>query len=150
VVLELGLRSRVALERGFVARARRHLRFQSRESRLDRKLCSATGQQVLLDRTRAITRWSLIVERDAHTFREAELAAVKRLLAREHPQQRRLAGSVATGDRHPLARLELERDAAEQRYSGDVLREVGGNADGHVSDGMQRRFAPIRCARCGA
>jgi hypothetical protein len=50
VVLELGLRARVALERRLVARARRHLRLEAREARLDRELRGAAGQQVGLDR----------------------------------------------------------------------------------------------------
>src|SRR2546427_4529408 len=46
---------------------------------------------------------------------EHELAAVKLRLAREDPKQRRLAGAVRAGKREPLAALDLERDAVEQR-----------------------------------
>ena len=103
----------------------------SREARLDRELGRAAREQVVAQRDAALARRALIVQRDPHALREGQLAAVDRRLAGEHPQQRRLAGAVAPGDRHPLAAFELERDAAQQRLAGDVLGEVGGDADGH-------------------
>ena len=57
------------------------------------------------------------MQRHARALREAQFAGVDRLLAGEHPQQRGLARPVAPGDGHALARLELERDAAQQRLA---------------------------------
>src|SRR6202041_3430501 len=82
-------------------------------------------------------RWALVVQRDAHALAEAQLTAIDRLLAGEHPQQRRLTRAVAPRDRHALAALELERDAAQQRFAGDVLVEVRCDQLSHV-DGHGR------------
>ena len=41
------------------------------------------------------------------------------------------SGTVATGQRHPVAALELERDATQQRLAGDVLAQIGGDDHGH-------------------
>jgi hypothetical protein len=71
------------------------------------------------------------VQHDPRALREAELAAVDRLLAGEHPQERRLARSVAPGDRHARAALELEGDPAQQRLPGHVLVQVGCDQYGH-------------------
>ncbi len=78
-------------------------------------------------------------------------------LAREHPQQRRLAGAVAPRDRHPFAALELERDAAQQRLPGDVLVQVGCDQQGHrllmVGPRLGRPTSGrirARCAACSA
>ena len=62
-----------------------------------------------------------------------ELAAVDRRLAGEHPQQRRLAGAVAAGQRHPVPALEPEGDAAQERLARHVLGEVGCDEDGHAA-----------------
>ena len=91
--------------------------------------------------TVALARRALVVQRDARALLEGELAAVDRRLAREHPQQRRLARAVAPGDGQPVAALELERDAAEQRLAGDVLAEVGGDEHGHTNQGTGEGFA---------
>jgi hypothetical protein len=64
------------------------------------------------------------VQRDARVACERELAAVDARLAGQHAQQRRLAGSVAARERQPLATLELERDAPQQRAPGHVLGEI--------------------------
>src|SRR5205807_1655426 len=69
--------------------------------------------------------------RHARALCEHELAGVDRCFAREHPQERRLAGAVAPGQRHPVAALELERDPAQQRLAGDVLAYVGCDYDRH-------------------
>ncbi len=94
------------------------------EPRLERELGGAAGQEILAQRERALARRALVVQRDTGVLCERELATVDLCLAGEHPQQRRLAGAVAPGNRQPLAPLELERDAAQQRRSGDVLGEV--------------------------
>jgi hypothetical protein len=64
------------------------------------------------------------VQHDPRSLRQAQLAAVDRLLAGEHSQQSRLARAVATRDRHARAALELERDPAQQRLPGHVLVQV--------------------------
>ncbi len=122
--LQPRLRARVARERRLVARAGRHLRLEVSQLRLDRELLRAPRQQVLAQRHPALARRALVVQRDAHALGDAQLAAVDRGLAGEHPQQRRLARAVAPGDRHPFAALELERHAAQQRLPGDVLVQV--------------------------
>jgi hypothetical protein len=71
------------------------------------------------------------VQRDPRALLEDHLAAVDRRLAREHPQQRRLARAVAPGERHPVAPLELERDAAEQGHARHVLRQVRRDENRH-------------------
>ena len=139
----------VALERAGIGRARGHRGLEVAQALLDLQLDRARGEQVRLECPASLARRALVVEDDAHALREAELTAVDPGFAGEHPQQRRLAGAVATGDRHSLAALELEGDAAEQRLSGDVLGEARGDTDGHGADGMRRPCAQIRCARCG-
>ena len=79
----------------------------------------------------ALARRTLIVQRDPHALGDAQLAPVDRGLAREHPQQRRLARAVAPGDRHPFAALELERHPAQQRLPGHVLVQVRCDQQGH-------------------
>ena len=91
--------------------------------------CSSAAQ-LLLDarqvarrpraRTRAasalsLERRPLVVQRDARPLLERELAAVLLGLAREHAEQRRLAGAVRPGERDAVAALDLERDAVEER-----------------------------------
>ena len=64
-------------------------------------------------------------------FSKRELAAVDRVCAGEHPQQRGLAGPVAAGERHAIAPLELERDALEQRRPRHVLVQRRCDHDRH-------------------
>ena len=101
--LQPGLRARVTGEQRVVHLALPHAPLEVRELRLDRELLDAARQHVLAQRPSAIARRALVVEHDPRALREAQLAAVDRLLAREHPQQRRLAGAVAPGDRHARA-----------------------------------------------
>ena len=80
------------------------------------------GEAPMLHATvEALARRALIVERKPRALRQRELAGVDRRLTSEHPQQRRLAGAVAAGDRHPVAPLKPERDAAQQRAACHVL-----------------------------
>ena len=53
-------------------------------------------------------------------------------LAGERAQQRRLAGAVRPGEREPVAPLDLERDAVEERRAGELLAEVGCDQDCHA------------------
>jgi hypothetical protein len=73
----------------------------------------------------------LVVERDARPLRECERAAVDAELAGQHPKQRRLPGAVRPGEGEPVAALDLERDAVEQRVSRDVLAELVCDYDCH-------------------
>ena len=102
---------------------------------LDRDQFARAAQDVVAQRHAALPRRPLVVERDLRPFGEHELAEIDRRLTGEHPQQRRLARAVAAGQRHPVATLELERDPAQQRLTGDVLAEVGCDHDGHGDDG---------------
>src|SRR5205085_2118890 len=79
----------------------------------------------------ALARGTLVVQRHAGVARPRELAAVGRLLARQHAQQRRLPGAVAAGDRQALATLQAQRDPREQRAAGHVLGQVGGGENCH-------------------
>src|SRR5207244_4382960 len=91
----------------------------------------AGAQDVVAQRDGALPRRALVVQHDPDALAEDELAAVDRRLAREHPQQRRLAGAVAPGDRQAVAALELERDATQQRLPRHVLGEIGCDDNGH-------------------
>jgi hypothetical protein len=124
VVLELGLGVGIALEGRAVGCPRRHLPLEPRESGLDRELGDAAREQILLERSTPLARRSLVVQHRAHALGEGELTTIERIFAREHPQQRRLTGPVAPSDGHPIARFELEGDAAEERLTGHVLGET--------------------------
>ncbi len=58
----------------------------------------------------------LLEKRDARCGREPALAVVEHGRARQHPQQRRLAGTVAADQPDVLAGLELKVGAVEQRH----------------------------------
>ena len=80
------------------------------------------------------------------------LDAADQALAGEHPQQRGLAGPVASGERHPVAALELEGHAAEQVSPRHVLVQRRCDHDRHGANCHARRThvtrAPARSA-CG-
>ena len=133
-VLEPGLRLGVAAERGVVVGALCHRLLERRELLLDRDQLARARQHVLAEAEVALARRALVVERDLGVLGQHQLAEVDRRLAGQHPEQRRLAGAVAPGQRHPVAALELERDAAQQRLAGDVLAQVGCDDYGHVCE----------------
>ncbi len=120
--LEARLDAGVLLDRALVALA--HLLFEHGELRLELDRLAAAGQHVVAQRQVALTRRALVVQRDPRALLEHQLAAVDRRLPGEHPQQRRLPGAVAAGDRHAIAALELERDAAQERFADHVLGEI--------------------------
>jgi hypothetical protein len=122
--LQPRLRAGVTRQHRLVRVARRHLRLEGRQLRLDLQLLGTARQQVLAQRHPALARRALVVQSDAHALRHAQLAAVDRGLPREHPQQRGLARAVAPRDRHPFAALQLERHSAQQRLPGHVLVHV--------------------------
>ena len=105
--LQARLRAGVAVEQRFVllrlpsplpglARAGcLHTPLQLRQLTLGRELLRAAREHVLAQRDPALARRALVVQRHARALREAQLAAVDRLLPGEHPQQRRLTRAVA-------------------------------------------------------
>src|SRR3954471_19215065 len=121
--LEAGVDVGIALQRRLVAPGHRGL--EAPELGLELERLAAAREHVLAQRQVALARRALVVQRDPHALAEDQLAAVDRRLPREHPQERRLAGAVAPGDRQPLAALEFERDAAQERLAGHVLGQVG-------------------------
>ena len=78
---------------------------------------------------------------------EADLATVNRIQPRERPQQQALAAAGGTGDRHALARMELETEVPPKHAAFDTAGEVHGGEDrlrhrlGRSAD--QRRFATV-------
>jgi hypothetical protein len=84
------------------------------------------------------------VQRDARSLLEDELAAVDSRLPGEHAQQGGLPGAVAPGERHAVAALELERDAAEQRTARHVLVESASDHHGHVRERLKPPRAGAR------
>src|SRR6185436_10357519 len=91
------------------------------------------GEDVVAQRHVPFARRALVVEGDLDALLERQLAVVDRRLAGEHPQQRRLAGAVAAGERHAISALELERDPAHERLARDVLADVRCDHDRHVA-----------------
>jgi hypothetical protein len=120
--LEAGLGVGVAAEHALVALP--HPGLQRGELRLELERLLAAAEDVVAQAHLALPRRALVVERHARALGQHDLAAVHGGLAGEHPQQRRLARAVAPGDRQPVAALELERDAAQQRLARHVLGEV--------------------------
>ena len=130
-VLEPRLGARVGGERRVVHRAVGHRGLQARQLLLQRQQLLAAREHVVAQGQVAVARRALVVQRDPHVLGEDELAAVDPALAREHPQQRRLARAVAPGQGQPVPALELERDAPEQGLARHVLGEIGCEDDSH-------------------
>jgi hypothetical protein len=131
-VLQPGLGARVGVERAGVHRAVGHRVLQLRQPRLERQQVTAAAEHVVAQREVAVARGALVVQLDAGLLGERELPAVDRRLAREHPQQRRLARAVAARQGQPVAALQLEGDAPQEGVPRHVLGEVGGDDDGHA------------------
>ena len=129
--LQTSLRAAVAGEQRLVARPIGHAPLQLGQLGLDRELLDAARKHVLAQRAATLARGALVVQHDPRALRQTQLAAVDRLLPREHPQQRRLARAVAPGDRHARAALELEGHPAQKRLPGHVLVQVGCDQYGH-------------------
>src|SRR5919107_1927204 len=83
--------------------------------------------------------YSPSVEGDPCPPLHRERAPVRRQLAGEDAEQRRLAGAVAAGEGHPLARLELEGDVLEEQLAADVDVERGCGRDRHSAPERSRR-----------
>ena len=125
------LRGRVGAHRLLVRLARRHRPLEAGQLGLGLLHVGAAGEDVLAERDLGVARRALIVQGDPRPFLQGDAARVGRPLAGQHPQQRRLAGAVAPGQRHPLARLELEGDVREEQRAARVEVDRGGCGDCH-------------------
>ncbi len=133
-VLEARLRLSVGGEGRLVVGAARHRLLERGKLLLDGHQLARPGQHVLAQAEVALARRALVVQGDLDVLAQHELPEIDRGLAREHAQQRGLAGAVAAGQSHPVAALELERDAAQERLARDVLAEVRCDHHSHVSE----------------
>jgi hypothetical protein len=132
-MLEPRLRLRVARECLLAVVAGGHRRLQSAQLLLQRDQVARTRQGVLAQRQSQIEGRTLVVQRHPRSLVEHQLPAVDARLAGQHPEQRRLAGAVGTGEREPLAPLDLEGDAVEQQSAGELLAQVGSDHDSHAA-----------------
>ena len=130
-VLEPRLGVGVAPERRLVVVAACHRLLERPQLLLQRDQVGGAGEDVLAQCQPLLERRALVVQRDARAFGEHELAALHRQLAREHPEQRRLAGPVGAGEREPVSAFDLERDAVEERVSRELLAELICDHDCH-------------------
>ena len=140
-VLEPRLRLAVAPERLGTVIAGRHRLLEPAQLALGLDEVGGPRKNVLAQREAAEPRRALIVERDAGALLPGELAARELGLAHERPQQRRLAGAVRAGERQPVAALELERDAVEERVAGELLAQARCDQDRHAP-----RVVPVDAA----
>ena len=142
-VLEPGLRGRVAGERPGVVGARRHRLLELAQLLLERGEIGRAGEHVVAEPELARRRRPLVVERDARPLLPRELAALERDASREGPQERCLAGAVRAGERQPVAALDLERDAVEERGARELLAQPGSDHDCHLLH-LFKRSDPVR------
>ena len=131
-VLEPRLGLGVAAQRRLVVVAGRHRLLEPAQLLLGLDQVARARERVLAQRQAAVERRPLVVQRDPRALGEGELAAVDLALADEHPQQRRLAGAVRTGQRQAVAALDGERDSLEEQRAGELLAQVGSGDDGHA------------------
>ena len=132
------LRRGVGAHRLLVGLALRHRLLQARQLRLGLLHVGAAGEDVLAEGDLGIARRSLVVQRDPRPFLQGDAAGVRRPLPGEDPEQGRLAGAVAPGERHPLARLELEGDVGEEQRPTRVDVDRGCGRDCHGSPDTTR------------
>ena len=125
-------------------RSLRHLCLEVAQALLERDQVGAARQHVVPERQPVLARRALVVEGDPGALLEDEVAAVDRALAGEHPQQRGLAGPVAPGERHAVAALELEGNAAEQGSPRHVLVQRRCDHDRHGANCHLRRTRVTR------
>ena len=144
-VLEPRLSLAVATQRRGCVVAGRHRLLEPRQLLLDRHEVARTREGVLAQRQALTARRSLVVQRDARVLRERKLATLKRRLADEGPEERRLARAVRPRERKPVAPAQPERDPVEEGISRELLAETGRDQDGHT-----RRKAENRPVRCGS
>ncbi len=137
-VLEPRLRLAVAAQRLGRVVAARHRLLEPAELLLGADEVGGAGEGVLAQGVTAEPRRPLVVERDARALLPGELAALQLDLADERAQQRRLPGAVRAGEREPVAPLDLERDAVEERVAGELLAETGCDQHCHALQGNAR------------
>jgi hypothetical protein len=130
-VLEPPLRLRVTVERRLRVIACRHRLLEPAQLLLERDELPRTGEDVLAQRQLLLERRPLVVQRDAGSLLERELAAVLGGLAGEDPEQRRLAGAVRARERDAVAPLDGEGDAVEEDGPRELLAQIGSDHDGH-------------------
>ncbi len=131
-VLETGLRLAVAAERLGRVVAARHRLLEPAQLALGVDQVGRAREGVLPQREAAEPRRPLVVQRHARALLPGELAARQLGLADQGAQQRRLAGAVRAREREPVAALDLERDAVEQRLAGELLAERRCDQDCHA------------------
>ena len=100
--------------------AARHLALEPGELGLGVEHVAAAGEDVVAELGLGVARRALVVEGDAGAALDRDDPFLWGQLAGEHPEQGRLARAVAPGQGHPVARLELEGDVAEQQLAADV------------------------------
>src|SRR6266516_7861461 len=130
-MLEPRLRLGVTPQRGGAVLAAGHRLLERAELLLGLDQVARSAERVLAQRQPVLQRRPLVVQCDARTLREDELAAVDLGLAGEHPEQRRLAGPVRAGEREAVTALDGERDALEEQRPRDLLAQAGTDDDGH-------------------
>ena len=80
---------------------------------------------------------------------DAELAAVRLLLARDHPEERRLAGAVRADHADDAARRQRERQVLDEQPVAEALRDAVG-LDDDVAEprpGRDVDLDPVELAR---
>ncbi len=130
-VLQPALCFRVAAKRGLVVGPALHRLLESTELRFDPEEVLGPRERVLPERQAELARRPLVVERDPRSLREGELTALERRLAGDRTQQRRLARAVGSGEREPVLPAHGERDAGEERITGELLAQVRCDENGH-------------------
>ena len=139
-VLEAGLYPRVAAEHRGVVVAGRHRLLEAAQLLLERDEVGGAREDVLAQGQLAVERRALVVERDPRALLEHDLARLQGGLARDRPQQRRLARAVRPGERDAVAPLDLERDVLEQHVRAELLAEAGCDQDGHAHRVVAREY----------
>ena len=106
------------MDLGEPGRLRRHLQ-------LGQEGCAlAVGGQHALQRGQLAARRLLRHHPDPHPGLKAQAAFVRLQLARDQPQQGRLAGAVAADEAEALARRQMEGGRFEERPPGDPQGDV--------------------------
>jgi hypothetical protein len=94
------------------------------------QLAEAVGDHIE-DRT-SRGEWNVLFERrDAQTRRRPHQAGVRRLLTAHDPKQRGFPRAVASDDRNPFARLDLQGRLIEQRQVSEGERDTIERNQGH-------------------
>ena len=130
-MLEPSLRGRVAPHRRRRVIPCGHPLLEPAELVLEGSEVGRPREDVLAQGPSTLRRRPLVVQRDARSLLERELAALERQLAGQRAEQRRLAGAVRPGQCQPVRALDLERDAVEENVAREFLSERRGNKNRH-------------------